>query len=61
MLPDPLAYSPTSQGKVGQEAPGLAGVVLDVIWQKYNAICHVVLPLRARREVGKGLVVDLGK
>lgn len=39
----------------------MAGVVLDVIWQKYNAICHVVLPLRARREVGKGLVVDLGK
>lgn len=48
--------------KVKQAAPELAGVVSDVKWQKYDAICHVVLPLRARKGVGGELLGrDLGK
>lgn len=42
--------TPGVQGRVEQGAPGLASMVFDVIWQKYDAICHVVLPLRAVRE-----------
>lgn len=40
----------SGEERVKQGAPELAGVVSDVKWQKYDAICHVVLPLRAGRE-----------
>lgn len=40
----------------------MAGTVSDVIWQKYDAIYHVVAPLRSEREEGAELVFgDLGK
>lgn len=50
------------QGGVEQGAPGLAGMVSDVMWQKYDAICQVVLPLKAEREEGEEWVLgDLEK
>lgn len=39
-------------GRVGEGVPRLAGVDSDVIRLKYDAIFHVVLPLRAGRETG---------
>lgn len=40
----------------------MAGMVSDVIWQKYDAIYHVVVPLRPERVEGAELVLgDLGK
>ena len=44
--------TPGVQGRVEQEATGLVSMVSDVKRQKYDAICHVVPPLRAKREVG---------
>lgn len=44
------ALSGGGEERVKQGAPELAGVVSDVKWQKYDAICHVVLPLRAGKE-----------
>lgn len=35
-------------------APELAGAVSNVVWQKYDAICHVVLPLSLEGRHGLG-------
>lgn len=40
----------------------MAGMVSDVIWQKYDAIYHVVVSLSSEREEGAELVLgDLRK
>lgn len=49
-LGNPALSGPRGEERVKQGVSELAGVVSDVKWQKYDAICHVVLPLRAGRE-----------
>lgn len=41
-----LLIDPEQSGEGKQGVPGLAGMVADVMLQKYKAICHVVLTLR---------------